>query len=921
MKAKFILFICIWIFSCLVLAQAQSSPVVTKLTSLGLNSLEKMKPNGAYTISIRQGNKWKEAGRLSFDRFLREREIDLSGFTPMDDDQNLIVRINQTGGGAAHIDSVFIGNQPPKLLRNINTQQILKKLSHRDMDVIEATRKSFEMVFPTRGTDKKLRLTARVENRIILTTPFQFPQANLYRSEGRLAKFYRYKLGRNSVLPDRVNPAEYIKTIGSRPPFFKVFSPPISGHPPGFTYGWVSNDKNNLYVTLDFTSDNTCDGDKDYAKVFIQVPKGIKQYKITVDETKWGNSYFTYTDKVSYQHKVYNFVIPFSEFDPTGKRDELKLAFAAYGTSVAMTNPPALAFDAQNNRYLLVYSVAVPGVVGTAIYGQLVNPDGTPFGVEFLIADPPGAQINPQVAYGNLTCGFLVVWQDGRNIPGEAGWDIYARRVSLSGTPVGSEIAVSTHTGGQLNPDVAYDSRNQRFLVVWDDERDFISSNIDIYGQLVNSDGTLFPTPAESELTIYSGIHSQISPAVAYDSLYSRFLVAYNYGGIGIIAQMVNDDGSLYGTPVTVSDPADSDRENPAVAYDSFNHRFLVSWNEWIVGTPTFFDIFGQLVDAGGQRYPLISTPNFLISFVPEAQELPAVAFNQLNRYFLAIWNDNRNFSSIVNPQVYSQAVDSEGSLLFTAMDENILVEDIPALGSVAPALAYNSLCNNFLAVWSSWYPSSYPGLYAAIIGPPCPDLPSVTTTAVTQITGNSAVSGGHVTADGGAEVTGRGVCWNATGQPALSDSHTEDGSGTGIFSSLINGLSGDTVYHVRAYATNRMGTAYGNELTFETLPDLRMALTVSRLTEGAWIIHRDYGSLDLMVENPQGVVVDKFIIYRKANNGSYNPVKEFFQTELQNGLFHFNDQFLDSGIDYTYKVVALDSMGMVVGISNDVTI
>jgi hypothetical protein len=921
MKVKIILFTCIWIFSCLFSIQAQTPPVVTKLTSLELNSLEKMKPNGEYVISVWRSNHWEEAGRLGYDRFLREREIDLAGFS--NNDQKIVVRIKQIGGGAAHIDSIFVGNQPPLQIRNSNIKHVLKKLSHRDMDVIDATRKSFEMTFEASGMVKKLRLTARVENRTIPTIPFQFPLANLYRSGDRLVKFYPYKLGRNALLPERVNCAEYIKTIGSQPPLFKVFSPPISGHPPGFTYGWVSNDKSNLYVTLDFTSDNTCDGDKDYAKVFIQIPKGIKQYKITVDETKWGNSYFTYTDKVSYQHKVYDFVIPFSEFDPTGKRDELKLAFAAYGTSVAMTNPPALAFDPQNNRYLLVYSAAVPGVVGSAIYGQLVNPDGTPFGVEFLIADAPGSQNYPRVAYGNLNSGFLVVWQDGRNIPGEAGWDIYAQRVSLSGTPVGSEIAVSTHTRGQLNPDVAYDSRNQRFLVVWDDERDYIisSPDIDIYGQLVNSDGTLFPTPTGSELAIYSGIHTQINPAVAYDSLYSRFLVAYDYGGLGVVTQMVNDDGSLYGTPVTVSDPDDSDRENPAVANDSLNHRFLVSWNEWIMGTPSFFDIFGQLVGAGGQRYPSASTPNFMISLVDEAQQCPAVAFNQLNRYFLAIWNDYRNFSSIGYTQVFRQTVDSEGSLLFTAMDENILVEDIPALGGVTPALAYNSLCNNFLAVWSSWYPSNYPGFYAAIIGPPCPDLPSVTTTAVTQIAGNSAVSGGHVTADGGAEVTRRGVCWNATGQPTLSDSHTEDGSGTGIFSSLISGLSGDTVYHVRAYATNRMGTAYGNELTFETLPDLRMALTVSRLTEGAWIIHRDYGSLDLMVENPQGVVVDKFIIYRKANNGSYQPVKEFFQTELQNGLFHFNDQFLDSGIDYTYKVVALDSMGMVIGISNDVTI
>lgn len=99
------------------------------------------------------------------------------------------------------------------------------------------------------------------------------------------------------------------------------------------------------------------------------------------------------------------------------------------------------------------------------------------------------------------------------------------------------------------------------------------------------------------------------------------------------------------------------------------------------------------------------------------------------------------------------------------------------------------------------------------------PDVvtPTVTTTAVSSITSNSASSGGNVTSDGGASVTARGVCWSTSANPTISDSKTTDGTGTGIFTSSITGLSANTTYHVRAYATNSVGTGYGSDISFAT--------------------------------------------------------------------------------------------------------
>lgn len=95
--------------------------------------------------------------------------------------------------------------------------------------------------------------------------------------------------------------------------------------------------------------------------------------------------------------------------------------------------------------------------------------------------------------------------------------------------------------------------------------------------------------------------------------------------------------------------------------------------------------------------------------------------------------------------------------------------------------------------------------------------LPTVITDAPTNVGAVSATCGSNVTADGGASVTTRGICWSTSQNPTISNSHTTNGSGTGSFSSIIMGLSPNTTYFVRAYATNGAGTAYGNLVSFTT--------------------------------------------------------------------------------------------------------
>ena len=95
--------------------------------------------------------------------------------------------------------------------------------------------------------------------------------------------------------------------------------------------------------------------------------------------------------------------------------------------------------------------------------------------------------------------------------------------------------------------------------------------------------------------------------------------------------------------------------------------------------------------------------------------------------------------------------------------------------------------------------------------------LAEVTSVAVTGITQTTAETGGNVTFDGGSEVTAHGVVWSTSEDPTLEDNKTTDGTGTGQFTSSLTGLSCGTTYYVRAYATNAVGTNYGEGISFTT--------------------------------------------------------------------------------------------------------
>lgn len=96
--------------------------------------------------------------------------------------------------------------------------------------------------------------------------------------------------------------------------------------------------------------------------------------------------------------------------------------------------------------------------------------------------------------------------------------------------------------------------------------------------------------------------------------------------------------------------------------------------------------------------------------------------------------------------------------------------------------------------------------------------LPVLTTKEVTEITYKTAICGGNITNDGGAAIITQGICWSIDPNPTINDNKIEDSSGSNSYTNSIENLKANTQYYIKAYATNSVGTAYGNEISFTTL-------------------------------------------------------------------------------------------------------
>ena len=158
--------------------------------------------------------------------------------------------------------------------------------------------------------------------------------------------------------------------------------------------------------------------------------------------------------------------------------------------------------------------------------------------------------------------------------------------------------------------------------------------------------------------------------------------------------------------------------------------------------------------------------------------------------------------------------------------------------------------------------------------------VPTLSTTSASGVTATTATTGGNITSDGGATVTGRGVCYATTQNPTTSNTTVSGGTGVGAFTSNLTGLTSNTTYYVRAYATNSAGTNYGSQISFTTtsaqVPSLTTDQVINITTNSAQVRYT-------LVSLGSGTLTEKGFVYSTSPNPTTSNFKQGELCEVTN--------------------------------------
>lgn len=187
-------------------------------------------------------------------------------------------------------------------------------------------------------------------------------------------------------------------------------------------------------------------------------------------------------------------------------------------------------------------------------------------------------------------------------------------------------------------------------------------------------------------------------------------------------------------------------------------------------------------------------------------------------------------------------------------------------------------------------------------------------TTLPGAITATSAISGGSITSDGGLPISARGVCWSTSINPTIANASTVNGTGIGTFSSTLSALSLSTTYYVRAYATNALGTAYGNEVSFTTLATVALpTISTALVTSISSLTATSGGNI---ISDGGAPITSRGICWSTSANPTIQNSKTADGTGT--GSFTSNITGLTENTFYYLRAYAVNSAGIVYG--NEIT-
>jgi len=350
----------------------------------------------------------------------------------------------------------------------------------------------------------------------------------------------------------------------------------------------------------------------------------------------------------------------------------------------------ALAYNPNAGEYLAVWESYTTGGSGADLRAQRFQADGALLGAPISVTTASGEQLQPAVAFNATANEYLVVWSDYRQ---DSSGDIYAQRISANGTVTGSNFIVAAATGLQDDPDVAANPNNNLYLAVW---RDRPGSAIYVSGQVIAASGALSGT----EIILYNGSGDNQQPRIAYNSANGEFLAVWSLWWQSIYGKRLSGVGvplDNSGTPANEAlssvaftiNAASGNQYSPALTADTLTGNYLVAWQDY--RSESYGDLYGQLVTGAGA----LSGSEIALSVVTGSiQASAALVYDTVHQKYLAMWSDTR----LNNEDLYAQAISAGGVLSGSAFSVYS-----GTLSQLYPSVVSRPDNGESLVIWNDW--------------------------------------------------------------------------------------------------------------------------------------------------------------------------------------------------------------------------
>jgi RHS repeat-associated protein len=353
---------------------------------------------------------------------------------------------------------------------------------------------------------------------------------------------------------------------------------------------------------------------------------------------------------------------------------------------------PAIAYNSAANEYLVVYELQTTAT-NSDIYGQRVAANGALLGSAFAIANSSHNERHPRLAYNSKANNYLVIYEYDASGNG-TNYDLQARPVAANGA-LSAIVTVANSASQDLSPEIAFGSVAGEYLVAYETDPEG-DGKTDVGCLRLSAAGAVL---ASVYLTIKNSsgvVINATKPHLAYNSTLNDFMFAFevdaanNGSNIEIWeTRLTPAPAFVDGILYYVAHGTGNDR-HPFLTYDPTHNEYLAVWERDAAGDGTNLDIYStKLTATGGSSNILIG-----VASQPVSERNPRVVYNKNLDDFVIVWEAGGTTAKIqAAPIRFSLAPFSLQTLPSVDLSSG-------AASHVRPDVGTSTQDNSFLAVW-----------------------------------------------------------------------------------------------------------------------------------------------------------------------------------------------------------------------------